>query len=270
MTQSKSTQPALAPHTYDAWGDHRVLVAIPVYNEQKYIPAVISKVLQYARDVLVIDDGSTDDTPMLLARQPVNVLRHPRNAGYGRSLRDAFTYADANGYDWVITMDCDEQHEPAAIPHFINEATRTGSNWDIVSGSRYIASLDETTQPPADRRAINQTLTEEINARLGLNLTDSFCGFKAHRVSALRKLRLTETGYAFPMQLWVQAVAHNLHITEIPVKLIYKDLTRSFGAQLNDPSTRLAHYRKVLHCEILRHCNRLPPQASQDAITGCA
>ncbi len=85
----------------------RTLIAIPVYNEERYIPKVLSAVLRYSSDVLVIDDGSTDSTPSLLAKYPVEVIRHARNRGYGRSLRDAFAFAQANRYDWVITMDCD-------------------------------------------------------------------------------------------------------------------------------------------------------------------
>jgi len=87
-----------------------------------------------------------------------------------------------------------------------------------------------------DRRNINRLITELINSTLKLNLldgaggvTDAFCGFKAQRVEAMRNLRLTVPGYAFPMQFWVQADAHRLRIREIPVKLIYKDITRHFG-----------------------------------------
>ena len=245
----------------------RTMVAIPVYNEEKYLPRVLSHVLEYADHVLVVDDGSTDRTPTLLPKFPVEVIRHAGNRGYGRSLRDAFSYASCHGFDWVITMDCDEQHEPQAIPEFLEAA---GENrWDIISGSRYVASMDEATTPPADRRAINAAMTAELNERLGLALTDSFCGFKAHRVSALRRLCLTETGYAFPMQFWVQAVAQGLRITEIPVKLIYKDLARSFGGNLDDPHTRLAHYRSVLHCELRRQATLLPRVAVEGIVEAC-
>ena len=237
----------------------RTLVAIPVYNEEKYITRVVAHVLDYADHVLVIDDGSTDKTPVLLPRFPVEVIRHSANRGYGRSLRDAFTYAACHGYDWVITMDCDEQHEPAAIPEFVEAAAQ--NRWDLVSGSRYKCTMDADTAPPPERRAINEEITRELNDRLDLSLTDAFCGFKAHRVSALRRLCLSEDGYAFPMQLWVQAVAQGFRITEIPVKLIYKDLTRNFGGLLDDAAHRLAHYRKALHCELQRQQSLLPQQA---------
>ncbi len=233
----------------------RVLVAIPVYNEEKYVTRVLERVRPHAKDVLVIDDGSTDETPMLLARQPVEVIRHAENRGYGRSLRDAFRWASCYRYEWIITMDCDEQHEPAALPEFV--AAAMADTHDIISGSRYMPQSGAVDSPPADRREINATITAEINDRLGLDLTDAFCGFKAYRVSALEKLRLTENGYAFPMQFWVQAAAMGLRIREIPIKLIYNDLNRSFGGPLNDPVTRLAVYRDVLHKELDRCASML-------------
>lgn len=245
----------------------RILVAIPVYNEEKYVDSVLNRVLEFASDVLVIDDGSTDATPCLLPKHRVEVIRHAENRGYGRSLGDAFRWADAFGYDWVITMDCDEQHEPASIPRFA-EAIQT-DKWDIISGSRYMRPDMANGCPPQDRRAINQEITREINERLGLNLTDSFCGFKAHRTSAIARLNLTETGYAFPMQLWVKCAAAKLRITEIPVRLIYNDPTRSFGGPLDDPSTRIAHYRKALHCALEQHADQLPASALADVAVGC-
>jgi dolichol-phosphate mannosyltransferase len=231
------------------------LIAIPVYNEQRYVERVLRRVSRYAEQILVIDDGSTDETPMLLANHRVEVIRHAMNRGYGRSMRDAFRWARLDRYDWVITMDCDEQHEPASIPDFLEAAAR--DDLDVISGSRYRAGSDSTGSPPPDRRAINTQITAEINRVLGLNLTDAFCGFKAYRVSALRDLRLTEDGYAFPMQFWVQAVANGLRIGEIPVRLIYKDLDRSFGGPLDDPDIRMRHYRQVLHDELARCESRL-------------
>ena len=159
----------------------RTLVAIPVYNEARYVRAVLGRVLAHAPDVLVIDDGSTDATPRLLPEFPVEILRHAKNRGYGKSLRDAFRHAIAEDFDWLITMDCDEQHEPAAIPAFLEEATRDRS--DVISGSRYLSAAASDDAAPPDRRVINATITDEINARLfpapARPITDAFCGFKA-------------------------------------------------------------------------------------------
>jgi dolichol-phosphate mannosyltransferase len=249
----------------------RTLIAIPVYYEAKYVCPVLTRVLQYAKDVLVIDDGSTDDTVRVLPKLPVEVIRHSVNQGYGRAMRDAFAWAEIDGYDWVITMDCDEQHEPASIPMFLAAARENRA--DVISGSRYTntngnGNGDKTGQPPPDRRKINTEITREINERLGLNLTDSFCGFKAYRVEALRRLRLTEHGYAFPMQFWVQAVAQGLRIQEIPVKLIYNDPNRSFGGPMDNPEIRIKHYRRVLHCELEKWAEKLPPVAVKGV--GCS
>src|SRR5215203_6598861 len=103
-------------------GELRVMlmIAIPVFNERKYVEAVLDKVKQFHPDILVIDDGSTDGTAEYLqSRDDIQLIRHPENRGYGQSLIDAFKHADARGYDWIVTMDCDEQHEPEMIPEFI-------------------------------------------------------------------------------------------------------------------------------------------------------
>ncbi|HVS73182.1 MAG TPA: glycosyltransferase family 2 protein [Phycisphaerae bacterium] len=252
----------------------RVLIAVPVFNEEKYVSPVLREIRKYARAsalaqhvetrVLVIDDGSTDGTPEVLSelacRDQIELVRHRENRGYGQSLIEAFRFAAERGYEWVITMDCDEQHEPCRIPLFVRECLKDDA--DIISGSRYLwPESAGTGAPPRDRRNINRLITELLNASLHLNfidtatkngsgMTDSFCGFKAHRVSAMNRLSLTIPGYAFPMQFWVQADARRLRIREIPVKLIYKDATRHFGGMLDDPSARLQHYLEVLTTEL--------------------
>jgi dolichol-phosphate mannosyltransferase len=102
------------------------------------------------------------------------------------------------------------------------------------------------SDPPAERRRLNQIITEEVNRRLGLRLTDAFCGFKAYRAAALVGIELTETGYAMPLELWVRAARLGLRIVELPVPLVYLDEKRSFGGALDDARTRLAVYREVL------------------------
>jgi dolichol-phosphate mannosyltransferase len=219
-----------------------LLTAIPVYNEEENLEAVLAEVLQHAKDVLVVDDGSTDRTAELLRSFPtVQTIRHPHNLGYGASLRTAFGRTIAGGYDGVVTLDCDGQHEPSRIPALaerLNEA-------DIVSGSRYLQVFDPAQKPPEARRRINVEVTRWLNECLGLNLTDAFCGFKAYRTSALRSFDITEDGYAMPLQVWVQAVARSLKIVEVAVPLIYLDESRAFGGALDDAGYRLEHYRRV-------------------------
>ena len=171
-------------------------------------------------------------------------------------------WAAQDGFEWLITMDCDLQHEPAMIPDF-RKRIAVG-DVDFISGSRYASPSDSDHMPPPDRREINQIVTREINERLGLNLTDGFCGFKAYRVSSCCDMNLDVDGYDFPMQFWVQAVAADLKIAELPVSLIYNDPNRSFGGPLDDHQRRLRHYRSTLHEEIIRCSSRLPDSAMVD------
>jgi glycosyltransferase involved in cell wall biosynthesis len=251
----------------------RTLIAIPVYNEADHVRSVLGRVSEHAPNLLVLDDGSTDRTPEVLntlrEQMGFDLIRHEANAGYGRAIREIFDRAHRDGYDWVITMDCDFQHEPERIPDFLSAIEST--ELDIISGSRYLSADDRWARdlPPGDRRAINMTLTKEINERLGFALTDSFCGFKAHRVSAMRKLDLTDDGYAFPMQLWVQAAANGLRVGEIPVELIYNDPNRTFGGGLDDPQTRLNHYRCVLYRAMDRVRDQLAGRAFNELLADC-
>lgn len=225
------------------------LLAIPVFNEERYVEAVLQNARRFSTNILVIDDGSSDATPALLRRQPdVHVIRHPENRGYGKSLSDAFEYAQRHGYPWLITMDCDEQHEPECIPCFLSAAARDDA--DVISGTRYPNGHMVDASVPSDRLAINRRITGLINERLGLAITDAFCGFKAYRVSALQHIRITVPGYAMPMQWWVQVVRANLRVVELPIRLIYKDPTRHFGGLLDDPDVRLSHYIDVLEREL--------------------
>ena len=229
----------------------RLLIGIPIYNERKYVDHVLAQVLAHGYDVLLVDDASTDGTGDYLAgRSDVALIRHAANQGYGQGIIDIFDYADRCSYDWVLTMDCDEQHEPARIPDFVR-AIKT-DRWDLVSGSRYLEPDAQDTAPPADRRSVNATITARVNGTFGWDLTDTFCGFKAHRVEATRHLHLTEAGYAFPLQLWPRAFRADLRIVEIPVPRIYVDYNRTFGAALNDAGKRLRHYLDVFEAELAR------------------
>ena len=252
-----------------------VLIAVPVYNEAGYVERVLERIRAHAEHVLAIDDGSTDGTGDVLDRVApslgVHVLRHATNAGYGRSLRDAFAWAHERGYDWTITIDCDEQHEPRAIPRFVAELER--GELDVVSGSRYLDPEAMVDAPPPERRKVNATITSELNDRIapliGGTITDAFCGFKAVRTAAAAEMALDEDGYAMPMQFWVRAAAAGLRVGELPVKLIYNDPTRTFGGGLDDSARRLAHYREVLHRELCRCADRLPATATSGLVVEC-
>lgn len=229
-----------------------VLTALPVYNEAAHVADVLSVVSRFADNILVVNDGSSDQTAQVLESVPgISIETHEVNLGYGAALRTAFCFAIREGYDVVVTIDCDGQHEPSLIPELAAQVYSDNSEpIDIVSGSRYLEKFGGDSIPPEERRRVNVRITETINQRLGLNLTDSFCGFKAYRTLPLERLSITELGYAMPLQLWVQAVRLGFRIEEFPVPLVYLEEERSFGGSLDDSSRRLAYYQSVLEREL--------------------
>ncbi len=225
----------------------RWLAALPVYNEAGYVNPVLDEVLKYAPDVLAVNDGSSDGTRELLdQRGDIAVIHHEKNLGYGAALRTAFKYAVDEGYEIIVTLDCDGQHQPKRIPRFVSAC----QDVDIVSGSRYLKKYDGDSVPPAQRLFINKQITKTINDLFHWNLTDTFCGFKAYRTSAVAKMDITVDGYAMPLELWTQAAMLGMRILEVPVPLIYLDEKRSFGGALDDGSVRLAYYNQVIEQSI--------------------
>jgi len=220
----------------------RVLIAIPVYNEEAHLEPVLTEVLRYASDgprrrrrLDRPDCAAPGGVPDRSGDPP------PQNQGYGAGLKSAFQRTLEAGYDGLVTLDCDGQHEPSLVPMMAARLAEA----DIVSGSRYLEVFYPNQKPPEQRRKINVEVTRWLNECLGLNLTDAFCGFKAYRASALAKFEITDLAYAMPLQVWVQAAAHGLSIVEAAVPLIYLDESRAFGGALDNAEYRLNHYREV-------------------------
>ena len=224
---------------------------------------MLGEVLRYADDVLVVDDGSSDGSGDLLDELVADgefsdgrlaLKRLPQNRGYGAALAAAFEAAREGGYDRLVTIDCDGQHQPALIPKL---AAALDSGADVISGSRYLREFVGDSHAPEDRRAINRLVTAFLNERLGeplgVRLTDAFCGFKAYRVAGLAELNVTDDGYAMPLQVWVQIAAAGLRVEEFAVPRVYLEEERSFGGSLDKSAARLAHYRDVLSTELAKH-----------------
>jgi glycosyltransferase involved in cell wall biosynthesis len=217
---------------------------MPVYNEAATVGAVLNAVRKhFAGKILVVDDGSTDETARILsARDDIAMVRLDRNSGYGGALRVGFGIAAEMGTERIVTMDCDGQHEPAHIRQFLAALANGG---DIVSGSRYLPGSPSMGVAPEARQDINAFVIAEINRVTHWGLTDAFCGFKAYRLAALHGLQLREPGYAMPLELWAKAWRCGLQVREIPVERIYCDEDRSFGSALDEPGHRLAYYMEV-------------------------
>ncbi len=221
-------------------------VVMPVYNEEKTVGDVIDQVrATFGGPVVVIDDGSKDGTPDVLARRgDITVRTLTGNCGYGCALAEGFAEARSLGVEGLVTMDVDGQHEPAHIPQFL-DALQNGD--DIISGSRYLPQSEAIGIAPGRRREVNRIVTDEINSVTGWGITDAFCGFKAYRLASMDGIEIEEPGYAMPLELWAKAFRRGLSVREIPVERIYCDHNRTFGTDLDDPLLRLEYYLTVWH-----------------------
>jgi glycosyltransferase involved in cell wall biosynthesis len=169
-----------------AMGDgDRVLIVVPAYNEERNIGPVIGGVREVVpdADILVVDDGSSDDTALMARQAGAGVISLPFNLGYGVALQAGFKYALARDYDYVVQMDADGQHEPASVLDLIEEV-RKGSA-DVVLGSRF---LGPSTFKPRFARRVGILLFRAIVSRVvGQRITDPTSGYQAlnRRVLAL-------------------------------------------------------------------------------------
>lgn len=224
------------------------LVILPAFNEGRMIYSILDSLKSNTdADILIIDDGSTDNTYLEARKSGVNyIIRHRDNRGYGYSLIEGFKFAARHGYEKAVTMDCDAQHEPEMLEQFFEEIDGV----DIVSGSRYMSVSPVISGAPRNRIRINRVITRTINKITGYNLTDAFCGFKCYKVESLRKLELTIPGYGMPLQLWIQASRNNLKVKELPVAVIYHT-RESFPGQLASPGNRLRYYRRIIENQLV-------------------
>ena len=156
----------------------KVCVLIPAYNEAKHVGAVVREVLEYCPDVVVIDDGSPDETDRVAAEAGATVLEHVHNQGKGAALQTGFDYARANGYDLAITLDADGQHAPSDIPAFLQAYERTHS--PVLVGNR----MGNVADMPWNRRFVNRFMSDLLSRVMGQYVPDSQCGYRLYHRSA--------------------------------------------------------------------------------------
>lgn len=193
----------------------KTIVVIPAFNEQAAIGEIVTKSLQYAEEVLVVDDGSSDNTSQIAKQAGANLLKHPTNYGKGVSLKDAFN--NVNGFDIVVTIDGDGQHNPDEIPALIKPIREDVA--DFVNGSRYINGFEENT--PAYRRVGQKVLDIATNITAGTNITDSQSGFRAFSGKTISCYKFRDPGFGIESEMIADAAENNLRILEVPITVRY-------------------------------------------------
>lgn len=194
----------------------RLCVIIPTFNEAKAIPLLIKQVRSLGFDLLVIDDGSTDNTARLAESNGAVVLRNTKNSGKGASLIKGFDYALRNDFDAAIAMDGDGQHDPNDIANFISAADN--STAQILIGNRMLA----VKTMPFIRFATNRLMSWIISNIIHQNVPDTQCGFRLIKKEALRKIKLQSVNYEIETELLIKAARAGFKIDSVAIKTIYK------------------------------------------------
>ncbi len=189
-------------------------VVIPCYNEGTTIAALVSEARQHLATVMVVDDGSTDDTAAQAIGAGATVLRHARNCGKGAALKTGFSAALKGGFEWALAMDGDGQHKPQDLPAFFRCAEQTNAR--LIVGNR----MHDAQAIPWLRRQINRWMSRRISERAGQALPDSQCGFRLVHLKAWASLRLETNHFETESEMLLAFARAGYRIEFVPIQVV--------------------------------------------------
>ncbi|MDP2729848.1 MAG: glycosyltransferase family 2 protein [Dehalococcoidales bacterium] len=192
----------------------RVAAAIPAFNEEEYIGTIVLKTRQYVNEVIVVDDGSTDQTAKVARLAGATVVQHPRNKGYGASIQTLLAEAKKKDINILVLLDADSQHNPDEIPELIKPIAE---GFDLVIGSRE----HQAANIPLYRRTGQKVISYFSAILSGKKLYDSESGFRVFSKKAIASLELRENGMSASAETIAEAAEKGLKITEIPISIKY-------------------------------------------------
>lgn len=199
----------------------RVIVAIPCFNEDRFIGSVVAKAKKFADEVIVVDDGSIDDSAEVAETAGAVVHSHGKNRGYGAAIRSCLEQGQKHGADILVTIDGDGQHDPRVIVELIKPITEGEA--DVAIGSRF---LSQKSKAPFYRRIGQRTLNVATNVGSGHKLSDSQSGCRAYSAEALKRLNLSESGMAVSSQIQFAIKEAGLRVAEVPIDVSYDDKSK--------------------------------------------
>jgi len=191
-----------------------ILAGISAYNEARYVGSIVIQARQYVDEVIVVDDGSTDNTARVAELAGATVIRHAQNRGKGTAIQSILAEAKKRKPDVLVLLDADAQHDPNEIPVLIKPISQ---GFDLVIGSRE-AQNDKT---PRYRRIGRKVLLHSARLASKANISDSESGFRALSPKAINNLKLKAAGFAIESEMITSAADKNLKITEVPISNIY-------------------------------------------------
>ncbi len=200
-----------------------IVAVIPAYNEASRIAQVVRDAKRYVHTVIVVDDGSTDQTGEIAKKEGAFVVQHLENGGAGAATMTGIDAARAMGATTVVTLDADGQHDPADIPLLLKPIADDQA--DIVFANRF----GQRNHIPAIRRAFNGIGNVVTLFATGKWVSDSQCGFKVFGPRALREVELRMRGFEFCTEIVREAAQHHWRTDEIPTKVLYSEYTLAKG-----------------------------------------
>ena len=200
----------------------RIVVGIPAYNEEQYISEVVRKAKRFTDEVIVIDDGSTDDTAQLAEAAGGLVIKHKVRRGAGGATKSCFEAVKIKDADVLVTLDGDSQHNPDELSALVAPILRNKA--DMVIGSRFINGQNNA---PRYRRFGIAVITWLFNIGSRVKVSDAQSCFRAYGKKALKSLNITEHGFGFSVELLIEARREGFNITEVPISCIYHSASHS-------------------------------------------
>ncbi len=200
----------------------RIVVGIPAYNEEQFIGEVVRRARRFADEVIVIDDGSTDDTAQVAEAAGGLVIKHKARRGAGDATRSCFEAVKAKDADVLVTLDGDSQHNPDELSALVTSVLRDKA--DVVIGSRFINGQGNA---PRHRRFGIAVITWLFNTGSRIRVSDAQSCFRAYGKRALSSLNITEHGFGFSVELLEEARQKGFRITEVPISCIYHSASHS-------------------------------------------
>jgi glycosyltransferase involved in cell wall biosynthesis len=207
----------------------KTLIVIPAYNAARTLGDVVKSCINIINNILVVDDGSRDETAAVARSAGAQVVSHAQNRGKGAALKTGFAWAIEHGFDAVITLDADGQHLPREIPKFL--ACRQETHADLIIGGR--SHLFAQMLPR--RRMANRFSAWTIAKASKTGITDSQSGFRLYSANLLRNVRLHTDGFDMESEVIVHAGRRGFKVITTPIDLGFVDgLSTSHYKPLKD------------------------------------
>jgi len=201
-----------------------IAAVIPAYQEEKHVGEVAKRARAQLEHVLVVDDGSSDETARQAQSAGVDLVVHPQNRGKGESIKTGLRYWFDRGSEYVVVLDADGQHLPEEISRFV-DATASEADAKIFIGSR----MNDTKTMPLLRRMVNRYMSNKISRICGQQIPDTQCGFRMLHRDIIPDVLSGASRFEYETEMLIIASRKGHRITSVPITTVYSDEVSSIN-----------------------------------------